>query len=205
MRAGVIGDGARPVLVAGASGFVGSHTARLLVERGRTVRVLLRPTSSRAALVGLPIEIVAGDVLDPASLRQAMRGCTTVFYSVVDPRFWLTDQTPIFRNNVQGLMNAMDAALACGIERFVFTSTMGTLGLNPDGPVTEDIPLTGSTMPRRTSGRGWRPRTAFLRVAGNGGCPVSPCAWPTPMARRTISRPRITGSCGKSPAAGRRP
>jgi dihydroflavonol-4-reductase len=64
-----------------------------------------------------------------------------VFYSVVDPRFWLTDQTPIFRNNVEGLVNAMDAALAAGVERFIFTSTMGTLGFNSQGQVTEDIPF----------------------------------------------------------------
>lgn len=129
----------RPVLVAGASGFVGSHIVRLLVQRGRNVRVLLRKSSSVAALEGLPVEIVHGDVLDPPSLRAAMQGCSTVYYSVVDPRFWLTDQTPIFRNNVEGLVNGMEAALACGIERFVFTSTMGTLGLNANGPVTEDI------------------------------------------------------------------
>ena len=132
-------NGERPVLVTGASGFVGSHIARLLATSGRKVRVLLRPTSSQAALADLPVEIVYGDVLDPASLRAAMQGCATVFHSAVDPRFWLTDQTPIYRNNVDGLVNAMDAALGCGIERFVFTSTMGTLGLNPDGPVTEDI------------------------------------------------------------------
>ena len=129
----------RPVLVAGASGFVGSHIARLLAARGRKVRVLLRRTSSTAALADLPVEIVHGDVLDPVSLRSAMQGCATIFYSVVDPRFWLTDQTPIIRNNVEGLVNAMDAALACEIERFIFTSSMGTLGLNPDGPVTEDV------------------------------------------------------------------
>ena len=134
-------DTARPVLVAGASGFVGSHITRLLTERGRNVRILLRRTSSLAAFEGLAVEIVYGDVLDPASLRRAMAGCGTLFYSVVDPRFWLTDQTPIHRNNVEGLVNAMDAALACGIERFVFTSTMGTLGLNPDGPVTEETPF----------------------------------------------------------------
>jgi len=131
----------KPVLVAGASGFVGSHIARLLVSRGRKVRVMLRKTSSREALKGLAVEEVVGDVLDPASLRAAMEGCGTVFHSVVDPRFWLTDQTPIYRNNVEGLVNAMDAALEVGIERFVFTSSMGTLGINPNGPVTEDIPF----------------------------------------------------------------
>jgi dihydroflavonol-4-reductase len=134
-------DPDQPVLVAGASGFVGSHITRALVARGRKVRILLRKTSRRAAFEGLPVEIVEGDVLAPETLRPAMRGCATIFYSVVDPRFWLTDQTPIWRNNVEGLVHAMDAALEAGIGRFIFTSTMGTLGLNPDGPVTEDIPF----------------------------------------------------------------
>ena len=114
---------------------------RLLAREGRSVRALLRRTSNREALVGLPVEMAFGDVLDPPSLRNAMQGCGTVFHSVVDPRFWLSDQTPIYRNNVEGLVNAMDVALECGVERFVFTSTMGTLGLNPSGPVTEDIPF----------------------------------------------------------------
>jgi dihydroflavonol-4-reductase len=127
------------LVVTGASGFVGSHTARLLTEEGRKVRVFLRRTSRQEALDPLPVERHYGDALDPASLRAAMNGCNTVFHCIVDPRFYLTDPSPLFRNNVEGLVNSMDAALACGVKRFVFCSTMGTLGRNPNGPVTEEI------------------------------------------------------------------
>jgi len=129
----------QPVLVAGASGFVGSHIVRQLVRQGRRVRAMFRKTSNTRAVQDLNVEIVYGDVLEPATLRSAMQGCSTVFYSVLDPRFWLSDTTPLYRNNVEGLINAMDVALECGVQRFIFTSTMGTLGFNPDGPVTEDI------------------------------------------------------------------
>lgn len=131
----------KPALVAGGSGFCGSHIIRQLVERGRRVRVMVRKSSKQEAFAGLPVETVYGDVLDPESLKAAMAGCGTVFYAVLDPRFWLTDPAPIYRNNVDGVVNAMDAALECGVDRFVFVSTMGTLGLNPEGPVTEDIPF----------------------------------------------------------------
>src|SRR3546814_12285191 len=95
-------DTDKPVLVAGASGFVGSHTARLLVAQGRKVRVLLRRSSRTAALQDLAVEIHYGTVLDPASLKPAMAGCHTVFYSVVEPPLWLTHGTTIYPNNADG-------------------------------------------------------------------------------------------------------
>ncbi len=129
----------KPVLVTGASGFMGSHVTRLLVAQGRKVRVLVRRTSNTKAFANLDVELFYGDVLQPETLQSAIEGCSSIFYNVLDPRFWLSDPEPLFRNNVDGLVNTMEAALACGVDHFIFTSTMGTLGFNPDGPVTEDI------------------------------------------------------------------
>lgn len=124
-------------LVLGANGFLGSHVARALVAQGRDVRVMVRPTSDVRALEGLRVERVHGDVLDRASLERAMAGRHTVFYCVVDTRAWLRDPSPLFRTNVEGLRNAIDAALAAGVSRFVFTSSIVTIGRNPSGVATE--------------------------------------------------------------------
>ena len=124
-------------LVLGASGFLGSHVTRQLVDAGRDVRILVRATSNTRASDGLAIERRTGDVLDPPSLRAAMEGCSTVFHCVVDTRAWLHDPAPLFRVNVVGLRNAIDAALAVQVKRFVFTSTIGTIGRSAAGPATE--------------------------------------------------------------------
>ena len=117
-------------LVIGASGFVGSHVVKALCAQQRPVRAMVRQNSNIAALEGLDCEICYGDVLEPDSLLQAMKNCTTVFYCVVDTRAWLDDTAPLFRCNVDGLRNAMEAALTHKIQRFIFTSSMATIGLN---------------------------------------------------------------------------
>lgn len=123
-------------LVIGASGYLGSHIVKTLVAQGRNVRILVRKSSNLKALEGLSLDIRHGDVLDAASLRDAMQGCATVYHSVVDTRVWLPP-AELYRTNVEGLVNSMEAALASGVKRFVFTSSMATIGVNPSRPVNE--------------------------------------------------------------------
>ncbi|MDV3132923.1 NAD-dependent epimerase/dehydratase family protein [Mycobacterium sp. 29Ha] len=129
-------------LVIGASGFLGSHVTRQLVERGERVRVLLRRTSSTLALDDLELERHYGDVFDDAALRGAMAGCDDVYYCVVDTRAWLRDPAPLFRTNVAGLRHVLEAAVAADLRRFIFTSTIGTIALSENGQaVTEEEPF----------------------------------------------------------------
>lgn len=125
-------------LVIGASGFLGSHVARQLTQRGDDVRVLIRPTSSTVALEDLDVEYRHGEVFDDAALADAMAGCDDVFYCVVDARAWLRDPAPLFRTNVEGLSHVLDAAVRAELRRFVFTSSVATIGIRGDGqPATE--------------------------------------------------------------------
>jgi dihydroflavonol-4-reductase len=128
-------------LVIGASGFVGSHVTRQLVERGDDVRVMIRKTSSIDGISDLDVEYCYGDIFDDDALRAAMDGCDVVFYCVVDTRAWLRDPAPLFRTNVEGLRHVLDAAVAASLKKFVFTSTIGTIALSVDGPATEDMPF----------------------------------------------------------------
>jgi nucleoside-diphosphate-sugar epimerase len=128
-------------LVIGASGFVGSHVTRQLVDRGDDVRVLLRKTSSTKGISDLNVEYRHGDIFDEPALREAMDGCDVVFYCVVDTRAWLRDPAPLFKTNVEGLRHVLDVAVGANLKRFVFTSTIGTIALSDDGPATEDQPF----------------------------------------------------------------
>jgi dihydroflavonol-4-reductase len=116
-------------LVTGASGFLGSHVTRQLVDRGDDVRVLIRTTSSTKAIEDLNVDYHYGDIFDDAAVRTAMAGCDDVFCCDVDPRAWLRDPAPLFRTNVDGLRHVLDAAVDADLRRFVFTSTIGTIGI----------------------------------------------------------------------------
>jgi dihydroflavonol-4-reductase len=113
------------VLVTGASGFVGSAVARKLSRRGYEVRLLVRATSPRTNL--FDAEIVEGDMLDGKSVRRAMQGARYLFHVAADYRLWARDREEIVRNNRDGTRTVMEAALAEGVEKIVYTSSVATL------------------------------------------------------------------------------
>lgn len=130
-------------LVTGGTGFVGSHLVRVLLERGEQVRCLVRSTSRRDNLEGLELEFVTGDLRDLDSLRQAVKGAQVVYHCAADYRLWSKDPNEMYQSNVEGSNNVMQAAFDKNVERVVYTSTVGCLGLNNDGtPANEETPVT---------------------------------------------------------------
>lgn len=139
-------ESARLVLLTGGTGFVGAHLARALIARGDRVRCLVRPSSRLDNLEGLTVERVLGDLLDPESLRRAADGCAEVYHCAADYRLWAPDPAEIYENNVQGTRNVLDAAAGAGC-RIVYTSSVGALGLHPDGrPADETVQVTVDDM-----------------------------------------------------------
>jgi dihydroflavonol-4-reductase len=134
-------------LVTGGTGFVGANVARELVAAGETVRVLARPRGDRRALEGVAVEFVEGDLLDPASLRRAVRGVRTVYHVAADYRLWAPDPTVLYRTNVDGTRAILEIAGEAGVARIVYTSSVGALGIPKDGrPGTEETPVSLADM-----------------------------------------------------------
>src|SRR5215831_2388354 len=116
-------------LITGATGFVGLHVARLLVERTKDVRVLVRPTSDRRFIQSLPVSFYEGDLRNASSLTKALEGVTTVFHVAADYRLWSRDPNELYESNLRGTNNLISAARKAGIERFIYTSTVGTIAV----------------------------------------------------------------------------
>jgi dihydroflavonol-4-reductase len=130
------------IFLTGGTGFIGAHLARTLVEQGARVRCLVRPGSSRQNLAGLPVELWEGDLRDPAGLREALTGCHRAFHCAADYRLWTRDPRELYASNVGGTDHLLAAAASTGVERVVYTSSVGALGLSRDGtPADETTPV----------------------------------------------------------------
>lgn len=134
-------------LVTGGTGFLGAHLVRELLNGGASVRALVRGGSDRRNLAGIDAEIVEGDLLDRPSLARAIKGCDTLFHAAADYRLWVKDPASMYAANVDGTENILEAALAAGLEKVVYTSSVGTLGNPGDGtPGDEDEAVTLNDM-----------------------------------------------------------
>ncbi len=115
------------ILVTGATGFVGSAVLRALAGGGATLRALSRASSPRGNLDGVECEVVIGDMRDAESMARAMAGVTRLYHVAADYRLWARDPNDILRANLEGTRTVMEAALAAGVERIVYTSSVATL------------------------------------------------------------------------------
>jgi dihydroflavonol-4-reductase len=179
--------------------------ARVLLEHGRDVRLLVRASSDRRNVDGLDAELRAGDLRDAAAVAAAVAGCDEVYHVAAEYSFWSQRPAELYESNVQGTANVMDACLAHGVGRVVYTSTVGTIGLrSEDGAHDERTPLADGQL----SGHYKRSKhaaesTALEYVARglplvvvNPSAPIGP--WdrkPTPTGKILVDF-----ACGKMPA-----
>ncbi|MGX7001427.1 hopanoid-associated sugar epimerase [Caballeronia sp. KNU42] len=199
------GDARGRVLVTGASGFVGSAVARIARERGFDVRVVIRKTSSRQNLEGLDAEVVIGDMRDEASMRAAMKGVRYLLHVAADYRIWARDPGEIERANLEGTEATMRAALAEGVERIVYTSSVATLKVSPAGDVVDE---TKPAQAHQTIGAYKRSKVlaerAVERMVANDGLPAVIVNPSTPIGPRDV-KPTPTGRIIVEAATGKIP
>ena len=130
------------VLLTGATGFVGGAVARALVHRGIEVRVMARAGADLQNLQGLTVERVEGDLRDQDSLRHALTGCRQLYHIAAHYALWAKDPSIFYDVNVTGTKTLLEAARDVGTERIVYCSTIGAIGIPPEGGLgTEETPV----------------------------------------------------------------
>lgn len=182
--------------VTGASGFIGANLVHELAARGHKVKALLRPGSDERGLRGVSFEIVRGDVSDKALLTEAMRGCDWCFHVAASYHLWLPDYAPMYAANVQGTRHVLEAAVAAGCARIVYTSTVGCIGLPKTSngtliPTDEAAPVSEAQMSNHYKLSKWRAEVVARELASKGA-PVIIVNPTAPVGPRDV-KPTPTG------------
>ena len=182
------------VLVTGATGFVGNHVARQLVEAGDSVRVLVRAGSNPLLIKDLPVERCEGDLRDILSLGRAMKGIRRVFHVAADYRLWSRNPQEIYKSNVEGTRSLFEAARQNGVERIVYTGTVATMAVPTANRAlpNEDTHATLDQMVGHYKRSKFMAEAEAIKAAADGlpvvivnpTTPVGPGDWkPTPTGR----------------------
>ncbi len=191
-------------LVTGATGFIGSAVARALLARGDTVRVLARAGGDRRNLAGLDIEIVEGDLRDPAARARATAGISSLYHVAADYRLWVPDPAAMYATNVEATSDLLRRAADAGAGRIVYTSSVATLGIPKDGSIADEtspVDLAEMVGPYK--------RSKFLaedavRALATEGLPIVIVNPSAPVGPRDV-KPTPTGRTVLEAAAGRIP
>ena len=128
----------RNVLVTGGTGFIGSNLAVALLRMGCHVRILRRPQSDLRAIGTADVDHRIGDVTDPDSLKRAMVGCDTVFHTGAVVSYWRKDRERMYRVNIDGTRNVVEACLQSGVRKFVHTSSVAAIGFPENGSCADE-------------------------------------------------------------------
>ncbi len=194
-----------PTLITGATGFVGSAVARVLLARGHTLRLLVRPGGDRRNIAGLDTELAEGDLRDPASLAAAAEGCRYLVHVAADYRLWVPDPERMMQANVEGTRALLLAAQSRGVERMVYCSSVAALGLVGDGTVADE---TTPVHPDKIIGiykkSKYLAEQAVLDLVREHAMPVVIVNPSTPVGPRDI-KPTPTGKMIRDAAEGRMP
>jgi dihydroflavonol-4-reductase len=191
--------------VTGATGFLGSHVARVLGEQGADLRLLVRSTSNLRNLEGIKAETATGDLRDSSSLEKGMSGCDTVFHVAADYRLWVRDPAEMYRSNVDGTKAILYAARKHGVRRVVYTSSVATVGFTGNGhPADEDSPVSLADMIGPYKRSKFLAEAEVQKFVAAKGLPVVIVNPSTPVGPRDI-KPTPTGRMIVDAASGRMP
>jgi len=126
-----------PILVTGATGFLGHTLCPYLVERGYRLRAFVRPPSDWGFLRPLGIELAWGDIRDAEAVHVAAEGCRAVVHAAGKFRFWGRSDE-FFAINLDGTRNTLEAARRASVERFIYISTIAVIGAPHTGAVIDE-------------------------------------------------------------------
>jgi dihydroflavonol-4-reductase len=192
-------------LLTGATGFLGSALARELLKDGRHLKLLARKNTDTRNIDGLDCEVNYGDLRDRESLKSALKGCKTLYHTAAYYSLWSQDKKMIYDINVQGTRNILECALEAGVEKVVYTSTVGCIGLSGDhSPANEQQPMNPATLCNDYKLSKYEAEQVALELFGRG-LPLVIVNPSTPVGPRDI-KPTPTGKIildflnGKMPA-----